>query len=244
MRTTEGVLLLQVLTGLTLAFQVAAPAEAAAPDRPNVVRGGLAYVVPTGDLTTDGFFVAPVDPDTRIEFSGDLILEPQEQLGGWVEYERRFTDRIGLDVALLATGHDVDGTLRGTLRLIDNATNDILEETPVAETEKVADIDFTPLFVGANFHLTPGRSFDVYLGPFVAWVTYGDLELGDESISIDDDFGLGAVVGIDLPVGRGRWNFSGALRYLQTEADPGSGPDDRPLDVNPWIVQAGVGYRF
>jgi outer membrane protein W len=192
----------------------------------------------------NGSFVEPIDPSTRIEFAGDLILEPQEELGLWLEYERRFGARIGLDVALLQSGHDVDGTVKGTLMLVDNMTDDVLEMTQVSETEKIGEIDFTPLFVGVNFHLTPARPLDVYLGPFLAWVTYGDLEFDDESISIDDDFAIGAVAGVDVPFGRGRWCFSGALRYLGTEADPGSGPDDHPLDVNPWIVHAGVGYRF
>jgi outer membrane protein W len=33
-----------------------------AADRQNLFRFGAAYVVPTGDFTTDGFFVEDVDP--------------------------------------------------------------------------------------------------------------------------------------------------------------------------------------
>lgn len=221
------------------------PAAFAA-DEKNRFRFGAVFASPTGDLTVDGFFVEDVDPDTRLEFQGSLGIEADGALGYWLAYERLFTERVGMEVTLLGSDHDVDGTLDGTLFLIDNPTGTILEQEALRETERIGDIAIMPLTIGANFHLTPRRPFDLYAGPFAAFVSYDDLELiGEESIAIDDDVAFGAVVGIDVPFGGGSWYFSGAARYLSTEADPkGSGPDDHPLDVNPWFVQVGVGRRF
>lgn len=224
---------------------LAAMTAAQSADTKNTVRFGVAYLVPTGDLTVDGFFVEDVDIDTRIEFSGDLILEPDEAVGGYLAYERRLGELLGVEVSLLHAGHDVSGRLVGTARLIRNSDNAILEETDVDESDTIGDIDVTPLLVGANFHLTSGHSVDVYLGPFVGYVMYGDLDIQGEKIGIDDDVAYGAVVGIDIPFGKGRWVFSGAARYMKTDAQPSeSGPDALALPVDPYVVQAGLGYRF
>jgi hypothetical protein len=216
-----------------------------AADRQNLIRFGAAYVAPTGELTTDGFFVEDVDPATRLEFMGDLVIEPTEAVGLWISYERRFGHLIGLDATLLGADHDVDGTLSGTISLIDNGNNEVLQQESFQATEDLADLQITPLMVGANFHVLRDGAVDLYLGPFLAYVFYGDLDFGFESIPIDDDVGFGAVVGVDVPLGKGGWVFSGAIRYLTTDAQPSeSGPDSMALDVDPWIVQVGAGYRF
>jgi len=216
-----------------------------AADPKNVIRFGVAYVAPTGDLTTDGFYVEDVDPNTRLEFQGDLLIEPTEALGFWVGYERRFSRLFGLEATVLSANHDVDGTLTGTLYLIDNGTNEILEQMSFQGTETVAEIRVTPLMIGADFHVLGQAKVDLYLGPFVAFVTYGDLDIDGESIPIDDETAYGALVGVDVPVSKGGWSFSAVVRYLKTEAQPSeSGPDSMALDVDPWIVQAGAGYKF
>lgn len=220
-------------------------APALAGDGRNLVRFGAAWVNPTGDLTVDGFYVEDVDPGTRLEFQGDLKLEPDSAVGFWLGYERLFTDTIGLEVGVLYSSPDVKGTLDGTLYLIDNGTNAVIEQMDVVVTEDITDIDFTPVTVGANFHLTSGSDVDLYLGPFAAWVMYGDLTIDTESVGIDDEFTWGAVVGVDVPLGARGWAFSGALRYMKASAEPeGSGPDDYPLDVDPWIVTVGAAKRF
>jgi len=219
----------------------AAPAAETA----NVVRFGALWSHPTGDLTSDGFFVEDLGDGTRLEFSGTLTVEADDALGFAFGYERRLTDLIGLDFNLFQANHDVDGTLSGIARIIDNTTGAILDETPLELTETVGDVDVTPVLVGANFHVSRGRSFDLYLGPFLGYVLYGDLEIEGEKVSIDDDLAFGAVLGVDVPFRGDRWTFCAALRYLNTKAEPKDmAPEDSPLDVKPWIAQVGFGRRF
>jgi outer membrane protein W len=102
-----------------------------------------------------------------------------------------------------------------------------------------------PLLAGVNFHLLQQSRVDLYVGPTIGYVLYGDFGVEDESLSIDDDFTWGATVGVDVPFGTKGWMFTGALRYLDTEASPEEmGPGDAALDVSPWIVQVSAGYRF
>lgn len=214
-------------------------------DEKNIVRFGIAYIAPTGDLTVDGFFVEDIDLNNRIEFSGDLVLEADAAVGVSFAYERRFGNLLGLEVSLLGTSHDVTGRMKGVARLIRNSDNAILDEVEVDESDTVGEIDVTPLLVGANFHVTSGRSVDLYMGPFVGYVMYGDLDIQGEKIDMDDNVAYGLVVGIDVPFGKGRWVFNGAARYMKTEAEPNeSGPDAMALTVDPFVLQVGVGYRF
>jgi outer membrane protein W len=215
-----------------------------AADRDNVVRFGIVWISPTGDLTTDGFFVEPVDEETRIEFQGDLTMEPDDAVGAAISYERRFTDLLGLEVGFFGAQHDISGRLAGTLQLIRNADNVILDELAFDETDTIGDIMVTPWTAGVNFHLTPAKPVDLYLGPYLAYVFYGDLDIEGEKIPIEDEFTFGVVVGIDVPFHDSRWTFNASGRYLHTQAQLSESGPDSTMDVDPYVLQAGLGFRF
>jgi len=107
-----------------------------------------------------------------------------------------------------------------------------------------------PLSIGANFHVKRTDALDFYVGPFLAYVMYGDVDAsaGPEHDScVKDDFGFGAVAGLDVPLGGGGWMFSTALRYLQTSAEADEDPhyfEQYTIDMNPVILQVGVGKRW
>gem|GEM_PF-1509172 len=152
--------------------------------------------------------------------------------GAGVSLEYLASHRVGIEGALLI------GSADGIFQL------DLGNQWARAED----DIDFTVFTVGANFHLTPDRRADVYLGPFVGFVSYDDVSfqtLGRQTrIDFDDDLGFGAQVGVDLPFTRdGRWGFNSALRYLTTTAEEDRGRR-RQLDLDPLILSAGISVRF
>ena len=213
--------------------------------RDNVVRFGIVWISPTGGLTTNGFFVEPVDDETRIEFQGDLTLEPDDAFGAAISYERRLTDLIGVEIGFFGAKHDLSGRLAGVLQLIRNVDNVVLDEVAFDETDRIGDIMVTPWTAGVNFHVAPAERVDVYLGPYLAYVLYGDLDIEGETIPIDGQFTFGVVAGIDLPFQGSRWMFNASGRYLQTQAQPSeSGPDAMALDVDPYVLQAGIAFRF
>jgi hypothetical protein len=210
----------------------------------HIIRFGGTHVMPTGDLTEEVWLVEDPMDGMIPSFFGDATIEPQSGTGLALEYEYRWSELIGLDFALWSAEHDVDVRLRGTLTIIDELTGEVLVNEPIDETGDGGDLTVSPLIGGVNFHLTNGSRVDFYVGPFVAYVTYGDLEDGSDSFGVDSDFGYGAVVGIDIPIGSGRWAFSSSARYMETEAgaDESAGADG--IDVNPVIVQLAAAYRF
>ena len=180
-----------------------------------------------------------------LAFDGELTVEPQQASALTVDYEYRWSDRVGIDIGLFRLKSDVDGRARGTFWINDVGTGALISTGPLDETEQVGQLTIVPLTVEVRFHLLRSSRVDAYVAPLVGYVFYDDLELVDEKIALDDDFAYGAAAGLDLPLGKGHWLFSGALRYLVAEAEvdePGSG--GASLDIDPFIVQAGVGYRF
>lgn len=237
MRTAGVVVLVLCLVG--------ACGVADSADGKNVFRFGGAYVSPTGDLSGEESAEEDLGDGTMLALEGTLTIEPQSEMALLLGYERRFTDLFGLELVMWNAKHDVDGRFDGDYWLLDSETGGLIETGSLAFTEKLGDVSVTPLTAGVNFHLTRQSRIDLYAGPTIGYVLYGDLGIGEEKLPIDDDFTWGAVVGVDVPLGEKGWMFTGAVRYLDTEASPEDlGPGDNALDVSPWIVQVSAGYRF
>jgi len=215
-------------------------------DAHSVLRFGGSYTAPTGDIT-EGFAFTGVDlgNGTMLAFDGTLTLEPQEAAAPTIDFEYRLSDRIGVDVTLLRANSDVDGRLRGTYWINDSTTGLLIDTGPLEATEDFGDVTFSPLTLGANFHLTPESKLDFYVAPVIGYVLYDNLDLSGETLRLKDDFAWGATAGLDVPIGKGRWLFNGALRYLATEAEVDeAGAGGESLDVNPFAIQIAAGYRF
>jgi len=159
------------------------------------------------------------------EHSG-LTLGSGEGLG--LSLEHHFTDRIGLEAALLWA--DLDALL--------------IADLPDAWEHDDGSADFTAITLGPNFHLTPGKRVDFYIGPFVGWASLDDPTFnifGETRRSkFGDDFVFGGQVGLDVGLGGGDWGLHFGVRYI----DLTTGDGDDKLDVNPLIGEAGIRYRF
>jgi len=97
-----------------------------------------------------------------------------------------------------------------------------------------------PLTVGANFHFVSREHVDLYAGPLVAYTFWGNLDTPVGTAEIDGDFGFGAVAGADFRLGNSGWTFNLATRYLGTALSDASAT----VDVDPLLVEAGMGFRF
>lgn len=107
------------------------------------------------------------------------------------------------------------------------------------------DTTFYALTVGPNFHLLGCRGTDLYLGPFIGYGGFGDpnywVDGNHFAAQLDGRFVWGARLGLDVPFhAGGPWGFHGGLRYLKLSQNTDAGS----IRVDPWIVEAGLSYRF
>ena len=199
------------------------PGAAAANDRGWQIRfHGVS--VDTGEI------VSTRQAGNQVTVAGDLGA------GLAVGAEYRFSPRVGLGFGVL-----------GALALDVGIRADLVSgDTLVA----VDSLTFVPWTVGPTFHLTPASRADLYVGPLLAYVTYGDLffEVGGENVgrlNLSDDFVLGAMAGLDLPIGEGGWTFSADLKYLDNSfVGRDSEGDPLGVDLDSTIFGLGFGYRF
>lgn len=157
-------------------------------------------------------------------------------MGLGVNAEYRFSRRLGVDLGLLA-GAGVDVGVR---------TVQIGGETWLTHDT----VAFSPLTAGLDVHLTPDHRVDLYLCPLVAVVRYGGLVVRTgtggvtTAVDIDDDFAVGAALGLAVPFGQRRWSFNASLTYLDSRLN-GTGQGVRlDLDYDATIFGLGFGYRL
>ncbi len=109
---------------------------------------------------------------------------------------------------------------------------------------------FAPFTVGLNFHLAPDSSIDLYTGPFLAIVKYGNVNvqtgIGGVTTgeSVDTDVSWGAIAGLDFPIGKRGWSIQTSLRYIDTNMKGVSAGSPFDSEFDPVIFSLGFGYRF
>lgn len=183
-----------------------------------------------------------VDPDVSfsdVDSDGDGVdAGADSEIGFGLALERRFSSRLGLELGALYAAPDLtlDANLAGGPQF------------------SVSDsVGFTAITAGLNIHLTPDKSVDLYVGPLLGYVFYGDvgfqIQVDGETFAADftsdDDFALGAQIGADIPFGDGPWSLNLAARYLDTNLEVTDDEGEKTdLGFDPLILSVGFGYRF
>jgi outer membrane protein W len=165
---------------------------------------------------------------------GSTIAGGNAALGVGVAVERRLSDRFGIELAAMFAK---------------------VPDTDVTDSHgQAAEIDegpgFAPVSLSCNIHLTPERKVDAYVGPTVAFVTFGDfdLEVDEEILSYeaDNEFAWGVSAGADIHLGQ-RWSLHMAVSYLDLDmavSEVGSADGPVVIGFDPLIVSAGATLRF
>jgi outer membrane protein W len=170
-------------------------------------------------------------------FCGDSRYTVDIGAGLGVNAEYRFSRTLGVDLGVLAGG-GVDVEAR-TVR-VGNATW-VTHDT----------LSYTPLTLGLNVHLTPESAVDLYLGPVIGLIQYGGLTVQTgragvtTQIGLDEDFAVGAALGLGIPLGERPWSFNAHLMYLDSTLNGGSRQGAYiDSDYDATIFGLGFGYRF
>jgi len=151
------------------------------------------------------------------------------------------TDNIGLQLlAAVPFNHDLTADLNGT------------------SLGKVGKTRHLPPTLTLNWHFDKIGAVTPYVGAGVNYThffdesTSGVLDtLGNtvdpkiKNINLDDSWGAAGVAGFDADLGE-NFLFNMTLYYLDisTEAHIGGGIGNSDVDVDPWVISTGFGYKF
>jgi len=104
------------------------------------------------------------------------------------------------------------------------------------------------VLLSLNYHFTPGKRADFFLGTSIGYAFLGDATFNTLGTTFKENFedhltyGLG--LGVDVPFGaEHNYAFTAGVRqlFLRTEA---KGASDFSVDVDPFIATAGFAFRF
>jgi outer membrane protein len=170
-----------------------------------------------------GIGVLPDESDGRVggapaDLQADNAVMPE------LDFTYFFTDNIAAELILATTPHDV--TLAGA---------------------KISEIWVLPPTLTIQYHHSMGA-----LKPYAGvGVNYTRIISSDATAAIggvddwDDSFGIALQAGFDYAIDD-RWSLNVDVKklFLELEADVTPARVPASVDLDPWIVGIGVGYRF
>ncbi|GHB18100.1 OmpW/AlkL family protein [Salinicola rhizosphaerae] len=181
-----------------------------------------------GDWFTH-FGVAKVSPKSdNGHFDGlDMDVDVEDKTGFAFTLGYRFLDHWGVELlAAEPFEHDI------------NLNGDELASTK--HLPPTLTLQYYPLG-GTDAWVQP------YLGAGLNYTHFSDEELDVGSLDLDDSWGAAGQLGVDLLVDD-HWSLNAAAWYLDIDSDAtatvGGQDYDTTVHIDPWVVMAGVGYRF
>lgn len=217
------------LAGLAVLALNAAPALAQEEQGNLQVKVFATGVLPDGKITQVNTDIVGLPANTQTKANDNFVPT--------VAIEYFFNDNFSIETICCLTQHDVDGT------------------TGLPGAELVSNAKLIPATVTAKLHFDLGGA-KPYVGAGPAYFLWIDDEpgaatipLGVTDFSLSDELGLALQAGIDVPIGDKGLGFSvDAKRYfIDTTATWFAGNTvaiQTKHKLDPWVVSAGVSYRF
>ncbi len=123
----------------------------------------------------------------------------------------------------------------------------------IAGLGEIADTWIFPPVVTLQYHFGGLGPIKPYVGAGVQYIHFfsegtGANALGASSVDIDDAFGFALQAGTDISLGEG-WYLNADVKkvFMNTDVtwnNTALGTVKADVNIDPWIISAGVGYRF
>lgn len=160
----------------------------------------------------------------KIDISNDFIPE--------VDFSYFFTPNFSLELIAGTTRHSV--TDKGSV---------------VGDTH-LGTVRLLPPTLTAQWHFLPNERINPYVGAGINYTIFYDAKNGSQhsGIRYDDNFGYALQAGVDVNLA-GNWyaNLDVKKIFLKTTAHVSAAkaiPTTAKVDIDPWIVGFGIGYKF
>lgn len=170
-----------------------------------------------GVLPDESSTITPIGG--KADFSNEVVPE--------VDFTYFFTDNIAAELILATAKHSAKDKLPGG-------------------SVDVGSAWVLPPTLTLQYHFTELGWAKPYLGAGINYTMYLDEEPGAlNNIELDDGFGVALQAGVDVPVDdRWSWNLDVKKLYVDADAKWNNGTIQGDIDLDPWIVGVGIGYRF
>jgi outer membrane protein len=138
-----------------------------------------------------------------------------------------FTDNIAAELILGTTQHQV--------KAVGGATNVKVHKTWVL-----------PPVLSVQYHFNPAGRVSPYVGAGLNYMLFysGDDQNGF-NVKLDDGVGYSLQAGVDVAL-KGKYSLNVDVKkvFFETDATINGGALTSKVDLDPWVVSVGVGYKF
>jgi outer membrane protein len=216
MQIMRILLLVSACLGTLLTLQPAAySAEADSAFKGLVIRARGLAVIPDEDATITVI-------GGNVDITDAYVPE--------VDLSYFFTENIAIEAIAAVTPHDVDAT-GTTLGQVD-----------------LGSVWLLPPTVLLQYHLPLGNGFKPYVGAGVNYTVFFNEDAPGgtvTSIDYDNTFGWALQAGVDYQLNE-RWmlNLDVKKVFISTDVSLNGGAINADVDIDPWIVGVGFGYKF
>ncbi len=199
--------------------------------------------------------VAGASTTTAAKEAGDLLVRvrglaviPQEggttdAIGGSADIDNSvvpeldftyfITDNIAAELILATTPHDVS-----------------VSNTSLGRDVDLGDVWLLPPTLSLQYHFMPKSAFSPYVGAGVNYTFFLNEDKGNDpavtKVEYEDGFGFALQAGFDYQIDD-RWSFNFDVKkmFLETDVKVNNGAiNARDVNIDPWIIGIGFGYRF
>lgn len=138
-----------------------------------------------------------------------------------------FTDHVAGELILGTSKHDI--------KAVGGTTN-----------VKVHDTWVLPPVVALQYHFAPAAKVSPYVGAGLNYMLfYGGKDYNGFKVKVKDGVGYALQAGVDVAT-QDRWSLNLDVKkvYFNTKANINAGTLNSKVNLDPWVVSAGVGYKF
>lgn len=207
--------------GAALLCSVATPALAEKSAGDLLVRGRVIFVEPdeSSDLSLGGAGIPG-------RASLDMSVVPE------LDFSYFFTDNIAAELILGTTHHHPKA-----------------KDTPLGASVDLGDVWLLPPTVTLQYHFNPKGTISPYVGAGVNYtIFYGEDPGAALDTSYDNSFGYALQAGVDFELTK-KWSMNLDVKklWLNTDVTVNAGLPSlikADVDIDPWIIGVGFGYRF
>jgi Outer membrane protein W len=138
-----------------------------------------------------------------------------------------FTDNVAVEV--------IAGTTEHTIRAKGAGADVKVQETWVL-----------PPVVSLQYHFAPAARVSPYVGAGVNYMLfYSEKDHNGFGLKVDDGFGYALQAGVDVAL-RDRWSVNVDVKkiFFETDAKDRFNGVKSKVNLDPWVVSGGLGYKF
>ncbi len=116
----------------------------------------------------------------------------------------------------------------------------------IVHDSTIGDAWLLPPTVTLQYHLGNVAGINPYVGAGVNYTVFFNKHAGDyTTFKVDNAWGLALQAGFDMPLGNNLFlNVDVKKIFLDTDASVANGTISTKVDIDPWLVGVGVGYRL